>query len=497
MKAKIQKELKLMASMFKIGVIGFGGGTALIPVIEREVVEEQKIVEKSEYDKNVIVASITPGALPVEIATGLGKHAYGSKGMILAALLMAFPGVLMTVLMLSVLSKVDDKIFMQIECLSIGLTAFISCLLTQYAVKSMQEAREESKGRFQRAFVIMIAVFILTCEKSLYSIFGINATPIFGLSTVQVLGIAFFGIFYTHCRFNVKNVSVSGITIILYILCAGKSEIIQNSYLETGLKVFMFVLAIHGLYIYTKLGISKGRRSEEELSKSGSKLTSLKFSKEIIAWFLFIIVLSIPAVLITKDTWIYLIRGFASSIISFGGGDAYLSVADGMFVSTGMITESEFYSHLVSIVNVLPGSILCKTLAGVGYFIGYDINNSVLDGFVIALSGFASSVMASGLVFCVIYYLYDKFEGITAFRLIGRWIRPIIAGLLLNVMLSMIHQNVETGLAIGGQVATTLLITIVIYIINLILMLKVKAANGVLIFISAVLGIVICNGLLI
>ena len=65
MKAEIQKELKLMASIFKIGVVGFGGGTALIPVIEREVVEDQKIVEKSEYDKDVIVASITPGALPV------------------------------------------------------------------------------------------------------------------------------------------------------------------------------------------------------------------------------------------------------------------------------------------------------------------------------------------------------------------------------------------------------------------------------------------------
>ena len=131
MKAEIQKELKLMASIFKIGVVGFGGGTALIPVIEREVVEDQKIVEKSEYDKDVIVASITPGALPVEIATGLGKRAYGAKGMALAAFLMAFPGVLMTVLMLSVLSKVDEKLFVQIECLSIGLTAFISCLPTQ------------------------------------------------------------------------------------------------------------------------------------------------------------------------------------------------------------------------------------------------------------------------------------------------------------------------------------------------------------------------------
>ena len=57
MKAEIQKELKLMASIFKIGVVGFGGGTALIPVIEREVVEDQKIVEKSEYDKDVLYRS--------------------------------------------------------------------------------------------------------------------------------------------------------------------------------------------------------------------------------------------------------------------------------------------------------------------------------------------------------------------------------------------------------------------------------------------------------
>ena len=497
MKAEIQKELKLMASIFKIGVVGFGGGTALIPVIEREVVEDQKIVEKSEYDKDVIVASITPGALPVEIATGLGKRAYGAKGMALAAFLMAFPGVLMTVLMLSVLSKVDEKLFVQIECLSIGLTAFISCLLTQYAVKSMQEAKKESVKRFGRAFIIMIAVFILSCGKSVYNILGIKETPVFGLSTVQVLGIAFFGIFYTHCRFNIKNTLVSGITIILYILCVGKAGIIQNIYLETGLKIFMFILAIHGLYVCTRYGMSKGKRSEEELEKAGHRLTAAGFSKEMITWLLFIIILSIPAFIITKDTWIYLFRGFASSIISFGGGDTYLSVADGMFVSTGMIKENEFYSQLVSIVNVLPGSILCKTLAGIGYFIGFDIDGSVLQGYAVALAGFACSVAASGIVFCIIYYLYEKFEGIAVFKLIGRWIRPIIAGLLLNVMVSMIYQNIETGTAIGGSVVTTLIITFVIYFVNLVLMLKAKAGNGILILISAVLGIALCNGILI
>ena len=40
---------KLLATMFKIGCIGFGGGTALVPVIESEVVYEKKLIDKEEY----------------------------------------------------------------------------------------------------------------------------------------------------------------------------------------------------------------------------------------------------------------------------------------------------------------------------------------------------------------------------------------------------------------------------------------------------------------
>ena len=55
MKSDRKKELGLMVSMLKIGCVGFGGGSALIPVIEKEVVEEQGLVQKEEYDKDVIV----------------------------------------------------------------------------------------------------------------------------------------------------------------------------------------------------------------------------------------------------------------------------------------------------------------------------------------------------------------------------------------------------------------------------------------------------------
>ncbi|MCD7824450.1 MAG: chromate transporter [Clostridiaceae bacterium] len=169
----------MLTSILRIGFVGFGGGSALIPVIEKAVVEEDHLLRKKEYDKDVIVASITPGALPVEIATGLGMHGGKISEMIAAALCMAFPGAFFTVLLISVLAGLNHVLMTQIECLSIGITAFICCMLTDYTKKTLREARKESKGRFHRALLILAGVFLLTCWKNIFKLFGINGSPFF------------------------------------------------------------------------------------------------------------------------------------------------------------------------------------------------------------------------------------------------------------------------------------------------------------------------------
>ena len=56
----MKKQFTFIESMIKVGVIGFGGGNALIPLLEQEVVNEKKLVSKDEYDKSVIAATLTP-----------------------------------------------------------------------------------------------------------------------------------------------------------------------------------------------------------------------------------------------------------------------------------------------------------------------------------------------------------------------------------------------------------------------------------------------------
>ena len=63
--------MKTFLSFLKVGTIGFGGGSALIPVVEKELVQGQKAMSDADYLKHTVVANITPGALPVK----LGQHA--------------------------------------------------------------------------------------------------------------------------------------------------------------------------------------------------------------------------------------------------------------------------------------------------------------------------------------------------------------------------------------------------------------------------------------
>ena len=79
----------LLFAMLKVGCIGFGGGNALVPFIEKEVVTKHKLVTHKEYNKYIVAANITPGALPVEIAIALGKNVAGIPGLLLSPICIA------------------------------------------------------------------------------------------------------------------------------------------------------------------------------------------------------------------------------------------------------------------------------------------------------------------------------------------------------------------------------------------------------------------------
>ena len=76
---------QLFISFFRIGGFTFGGGWAMISLIEKEVVEQRKWLSKEEFLDNLAVAQALPGILAVNISVAVGDKLKGMRGSICAA----------------------------------------------------------------------------------------------------------------------------------------------------------------------------------------------------------------------------------------------------------------------------------------------------------------------------------------------------------------------------------------------------------------------------
>jgi chromate transporter len=383
----MQKQLSFFLSMLKIGCIGFGGGNALIPLLEKEFIGEGKLDTRKNFDEDVLVANLTPGALPVELAASLGWRNFGVLGMLLGATAMALPGVLMTILLLTCLESLRACIGLVINLLTAFLSIYIILLICRYIRRVCQKCKQFGPLFFRRAIFVMLGVFALSCGKNLYRLFGIDGSPLFCLSTLSILVTAFCAILLINAMRGIRA-SLRGKK--MKLTCATK---IERPY-------------------------------------------------DLLVWFALLILLTLPTfflVHVLPDYMMFLGRGCLSTLMSFGGGDAYLVIADGLFVEAGFVSATAFYGDIVPVSNLLPGSILCKSLTAIGYYYGISTTGSVAGGLVFALGGFGVSVATSCIVFRVVSYLYGHLSGFRSVQTISHYIGPIICGLLGTVILALFN----------------------------------------------------------
>ena len=87
----MKKLLHLFLSMMKIGLFTFGGGYAMIPLLENEFVSKRGWIGDEEFFDMVAVAESTPGPIAVNMATYVGYRVGGVVGAILGTVGIVFP----------------------------------------------------------------------------------------------------------------------------------------------------------------------------------------------------------------------------------------------------------------------------------------------------------------------------------------------------------------------------------------------------------------------
>ena len=101
--------LKLFTSFFKIGLFSFGGGFAMIPLIQREVIERHKWINKQDFIDMLVLAQSTPGPIAVNTAVFVGYKTAGTAGAVMATLGTVMPSFIVILLLAIFFTEVREN----------------------------------------------------------------------------------------------------------------------------------------------------------------------------------------------------------------------------------------------------------------------------------------------------------------------------------------------------------------------------------------------------
>ena len=149
------KLLSLFLSFAKVGVMTFGGGYAMIPILEREIVENRKWASSEELMDYYAVGQCTPGVIAVNTATFIGCKVAGNIGGVAATLGVVFPSVVIICLIAGILTNFAD-----IPAVKSAFTAIRVCvcvLIFNAVVKLWKGAVKDKAG-----LVLFLIVFVLS-----------------------------------------------------------------------------------------------------------------------------------------------------------------------------------------------------------------------------------------------------------------------------------------------------------------------------------------------
>ena len=100
--------LDLFLTFARIGVVTFGGGYAMLPILQREIVENKKWGTDEELADYYAISQCTPGVIAVNVATFIGRKQRGIVGGVVATLGVVFPSLVIIALLAGVIQAYSE-----------------------------------------------------------------------------------------------------------------------------------------------------------------------------------------------------------------------------------------------------------------------------------------------------------------------------------------------------------------------------------------------------
>ncbi|MBR6654425.1 MAG: chromate transporter [Oscillospiraceae bacterium] len=149
--------LDLFLSFAKVGVLTFGGGYAMLPILQREVAENKKWATEEELMDYYAIGQCTPGVIAVNTATFIGRKVKGLAGSILSTLGVVFPSLVIIIAIAAFVNNFADSPIVQNAFA--GIRACVCVLILNAVVKLWKKAIVDKPTLLIFAIVFILSVF--------------------------------------------------------------------------------------------------------------------------------------------------------------------------------------------------------------------------------------------------------------------------------------------------------------------------------------------------
>lgn len=176
------KELfDLFWTFCKIGALTFGGGYAMLPLIQREIVENKKCSTEKEILDYYAVGQCTPGVIAVNTATFIGYKLRGIIGGIVATLGVIFPSIVIILIIATFLQNFADLAIVQSAFA--GIRVAVVALIITTVVKLIKSSIKDYLG-----VIIAIIAFVISAFIGLSPVYVVIAAALTGFISKGLRG---------------------------------------------------------------------------------------------------------------------------------------------------------------------------------------------------------------------------------------------------------------------------------------------------------------------
>ena len=164
---------KLLAQLFltfaKVGVMTFGGGMAMLPILQREVVEDKGWATDEELVDYFAIGQCTPGVIAVNTATFIGQKHRGWLGGIVATLGIVFPSLIIITALAGVINSFSHLAWVQHAFAGIRVCV---CVLIFNAVVKLWKKSVVDKKTLALYAVILLASLLTDLSPVIFVLFA-------------------------------------------------------------------------------------------------------------------------------------------------------------------------------------------------------------------------------------------------------------------------------------------------------------------------------------